>query len=149
MSKHAAFRAAKQSTPSLTPLVFFYENFYDTLFELLPEARPLFKRRLKAQGSMLANVIRYIAANAEEDDESFAEPLRHLARLHVERGIIAEHFSIMGLTLLVAVRTYSLLSFLYCMCVSFHQSARCSHTESETLFIVLHCYRQMLRPGAL
>lgn len=100
-----AFLDAKATTPTLTPLVFFYNTFYHKLFEMIPESKPLFTRKLSSQGKMLANLIKYIVSNVqEENQEIFSSSLQHLAAVHNERKIKAEWYSTMGLTLLYSMR---------------------------------------------
>ena len=99
------FQQAKAKEASLTPLVFFYNQFYYFLFELLPDARALFTKGMKAQGRMLANVIKYIITNLKESDETILNhSLEHLARVHNQRGITADQYSVMGMVLVHTVR---------------------------------------------
>jgi hypothetical protein len=86
-------------------LFFLLVRFYYFLFELLPDAKPLFTKGMKAQGRMLANVIKYIITNLRESDESvLKESLEHLARVHNARGITADQYSVMGMCLVHTVR---------------------------------------------
>lgn len=54
----APYVLAQKKEAGLTPLVFFYNQFYFLLFELVPDAKALFKRGMKTQGAMLANMIK-------------------------------------------------------------------------------------------
>jgi hemoglobin-like flavoprotein len=59
----------------------------------------------KAQGRMLANVIKYIITNLKEADETIlCHSLKHLARVHNKRGITADQYSVMGMCLVHTVR---------------------------------------------
>lgn len=99
------YQLAKERDPTLTSLTFFYNNFYFYLFELIPECKPLFKRGIQAQGKMLANVIRFIVHNLNEANHgTFVASLTHLARVHNQRGIIAQWYDIMGLVLIHTMR---------------------------------------------
>ncbi len=99
------FQLAKERDSTLTSLTFFYNNFYFYLFELIPEVKPLFKRGIKLQGKMLANVIRFIVHNLNESNHAtFVASLTHLARVHNQRGIIAQWYDIMGLVLIHTMR---------------------------------------------
>lgn len=99
------FITAKSKEPSITPLVFFYNQFYYFLFELLPDVKPLFKRGMKAQGRMLANVIKYIVTSMRESDEAIVRhSLEHLARVHNTIGIVADQYSVMGMCLIHTIR---------------------------------------------
>lgn len=60
---------------------------------------------MSSQGKMLANVIKFIVSNIENEKErAFRDNLEHLARVHNERGISASQFSIMGVVLIQAIR---------------------------------------------
>lgn len=99
------YLVAKAKEPSLTPLVFFYNQFYYFLFELLPDTKKLFKKGMKAQGRMLANVIKYIITSLRESDETILRhSLEHLARVHNSRGIVADQYSVMGMCLVHTIR---------------------------------------------
>lgn len=90
---------------NLTPLVFFYNQFYYFLFELLPEVKPLFKKGMQAQGRMLANVVKYIILNLQDKNAlTFKSSLQHLARTHNQKNITPEHYSVMGMCLVHTVR---------------------------------------------
>ena len=53
---------AASAEPTLIPVVFFYDKFYSTLFELVPEAKSLFQHGLEGQGRMLAALIKFFIA---------------------------------------------------------------------------------------
>ena len=90
------YHLAHAKEASLTPLVFFYNQFYYYLFELLPEVKSMFTKGMAAQGRMLANVVKYIITNLDVDHASvFKDSLQHLARVHNVRGVTAEHYSVM------------------------------------------------------
>lgn len=74
------------------------------MFEWLPETRALFKHGIRHQGKMLANVIKYIVANLNKDESEFKANLTLLAKVHNGRGITANHYSIMGMTLVHTIR---------------------------------------------
>jgi len=99
------FLAAKAKEHSVTPLVFFYNQFYYLLFELIPEAKPMFTKGMAAQGRMLANVIKYIITKLDtSNNDVLRESLQHLARVHNQRGVTADHYSVMGMVLIHTVR---------------------------------------------
>lgn len=74
------------------------------LFEWLPEARKLFTRGIRAQGKMLANVIKFIVENIGVNEKEFKSNLTMLAKVHNGRGITANHYSVMGMTLIHSIR---------------------------------------------
>jgi hemoglobin-like flavoprotein len=101
---NVAYVAARAKDPTITPLTYFYNHFYENLFEWLPEVRPMFKHGIRHQGKMLANVIKYIVANLANDETEFKANLTLLAKVHNGRGITANHYSIMGMTLVHTIR---------------------------------------------
>ncbi len=46
---------------------------FPKLFGIIPEVKPLFTRAMKAQGRMLANVVRFIVSKVRDDDDTFIE----------------------------------------------------------------------------
>lgn len=64
----------------------------------------MFKRGIRQQGRMLANVIKFIVENLTKNDVEFKANLTMLAKVHNGRGITANHYSVMGMTLLHTIR---------------------------------------------
>ncbi len=50
---------------------------FPKLFGIIPEVKPLFTRAMKAQGRMLANVVKFIVSKVRDDDETFVECMSH------------------------------------------------------------------------
>lgn len=60
---------------------------------------------MAAQGKMLANVVKYIITNLDDNNAAvFKDSLGHLARVHNARGVTADHYSVMGMCLIHTVR---------------------------------------------
>ena len=101
----APFLAAHATNPSLTPIVFFYDSFYTSLFDWIPQVKPLFKNSMHRQGRMLANIVRFIVHNLDPDNRAtFAHNLTVLTKAHNVRGVQPEYYSVMGMTLVHTVR---------------------------------------------
>lgn len=100
----STFQEAKKKVSTLTPLVFFYNTFYFHLFELLPEVKPMFKRRISSQGKMLANIIKFIVSNIEDTSSVFTLTMEELAAVHNVTGVSAHYYSILGIVLIHAIR---------------------------------------------
>lgn len=110
------FLLAAASSPSLLPVVFFYRKFYDTLFNLAPEAQSLFVHGLEAQGRMLASVIKFIVkpdaatttsggpVDVASQERVFVASLQQLARVHNRIGVSADSYGLMGIVLLHSIR---------------------------------------------
>ena len=65
----------------------------------------MFTKGMAAQGRMLANVVKYILTNLDDNNAAvFKDSLNHLARVHNARGVTADHYSVMGMTLVHTVR---------------------------------------------
>jgi hypothetical protein len=84
----------------VTPIVFFYNTFYNEFFKLDPEAKKMFSRGIHSQGQVLANIISYIVKCAENDVDSLVTTLQKLAITHNKRGILAHYYSSVGMVLL-------------------------------------------------
>ena len=99
------YLTARNLQPTLTPMVYFYDSFYSRLFDWIPHIKPLFKNSMHRQGRMLANIVHFIVHNLEEQNKRhFVANLTRLARAHNAIGVTAEHYSVMGMTLVHTVR---------------------------------------------
>ena len=78
--------------------------FYDTLFEIDPKLRPLFKGNIKQQGRKL---IAMLAAAVEglDDLETLVPVLKQLAIRHNSYGVKKVHFTPVGNALLHTLKT--------------------------------------------
>jgi nitric oxide dioxygenase len=73
--------------------------FYQRLFVLDPEVRPLFKGNLAAQGKKLMQALGFIVNSLARFDE-LVPVAQDMARRHVDYGVKAEHYDSVGAALL-------------------------------------------------
>lgn len=76
------------------------DAFYDNLFAIAPELRPLFHRGVAGQGMRFMTSLATIAALLD-DPETLERELDALARIHVRAGVRPEHFVPIGSALLI------------------------------------------------
>jgi hypothetical protein len=85
----------KKQTEHNDPLVFLAVTFYDRLFQIAPEVRPLFKRPITEQGSMLAKMIG-LAVQLLDDLTTLVPTLERLSARHVRYGAQISHYGPVG-----------------------------------------------------
>ncbi len=73
--------------------------FYDTLFEIAPETRPLFGRDIVGQTEKTMLALGAIVSQIHDIDV-FGPMVSDLARRHVDYGVKAEHYAHVGNALL-------------------------------------------------
>lgn len=73
--------------------------FYDHLFEIAPEVRPLFRDDLVAQKKKLIAMLATVVTNLHELDK-IAPAVEDLGKRHVAYGVTAKHFEPVGAALL-------------------------------------------------
>jgi hemoglobin-like flavoprotein len=73
--------------------------FYDRLFEIAPEVRPLFPDDLVAQKKKLMAMLAVAVTNLHQVDK-IASAVEDLGRRHVAYGVTAKHFEPVGAALL-------------------------------------------------
>eukprot|EP00455_Lapot_gusevi_P022451 TRINITY_DN2336_c0_g2_i7.p1 TRINITY_DN2336_c0_g2~~TRINITY_DN2336_c0_g2_i7.p1 ORF type:complete len:264 (-),score=14.45 TRINITY_DN2336_c0_g2_i7:416-1207(-) len=93
------YRLKKFKDPSLTPIVFFYDTFYNRLFESAPMIQPLFKNDMRVQGRALTHMIE-TAVGFLDAGPSLATTLSKLALRHNRYGVTRAHFHVAGHVLL-------------------------------------------------
>jgi nitric oxide dioxygenase len=76
--------------------------FYDRLFELAPETRPLFRDDMARQGRRLVDALARIVTGLSRL-EAMLPGLRKLAEGHVRYGVEERHYAIAGDALLHVV----------------------------------------------
>jgi nitric oxide dioxygenase len=79
--------------------------FYDRLFELAPETRPLFRNDMAEQGRLLVDALARIVTGLSRL-EAMLPALRKLAEGHVSYGVEERHYAIAGDALLHVVAVY-------------------------------------------
>src|SRR5215468_9152281 len=73
--------------------------FYDRLFEIAPEVKPMFKGEMKEQGRKLMATLG-VVVNGLTNLESILPSASALARKHVAYGVKAEHYGPVGIALM-------------------------------------------------
>src|SRR5436190_9443157 len=69
--------------------------FYERLFEIAPEVKPMFKGDMKEQSRKLMNMITMIVSKLQKLDEIIHE-VRSLAQRHNKYGVKPEYYIIVG-----------------------------------------------------
>jgi len=72
--------------------------FYDRLFEIAPEVRPLFRRDMAEQGRMLMAALTAVV-NGLSNLEAVLPAASALAKRHVAYGVEAAHYAPVGVAL--------------------------------------------------
>lgn len=81
---------ARKKDPSFTfptCIMYFYNSFYDRLFDIHPLAKDLFKD-MRSQGKFLVKMIS-LALSEKSDPVKYEKTLAKLAEIHNERGVKA------------------------------------------------------------
>ena len=69
-------------------IAYFYDIFYQRLFDVHPMSRSLFKRGIKSQGKFLMRLIT-LALSEIKDDQKWNQSFRKLAEMHNDIGVKA------------------------------------------------------------
>jgi hemoglobin-like flavoprotein len=77
----------------------FTQVFYNRLFQLLPEARPLFHSNMDEQGPKLISMLVMLVRQLDQP-ETLVPGLQQLALRHVGYGVKREHYTAAGEALL-------------------------------------------------
>lgn len=85
-----------------TCIMYFYNSFYDRLFDMHPLARGLFKD-MRSQGRFLVKMIS-LAFSESSDPEKYNRTLIRLAEIHNERGVKAVEYGVVGEVLFWSIR---------------------------------------------
>ncbi len=105
---YSTFSSQCVSPPQLTFCehftTLFSDTFYDFVFVLAPEARALFVGGIQSQGRMFAHMLQFLVKNIHRRAQ-FEKMVSHLAVHHNRLGIHAQHYNLVGLALLYALRT--------------------------------------------
>ena len=73
--------------------------FYERLFQIAPDLRPLFRGDMDEQGRMFMSMLT-VAVNGLDAFDSIEPALRELAIRHAGYGVKAEHFASVGAALM-------------------------------------------------
>lgn len=77
--------------------------FYQRLFEIAPEVRPLFKGDMESQGKKLMNMLATAVEHLSNLD-SLLPVVSDMARRHVDYGVLPEHYPLVGEALIWALK---------------------------------------------
>jgi len=99
----AQIELIRDSFHSLEPDVAAAEMFYDRLFSIAPELRPMFRSDMTGQGMRFIRTLRVIVQNLDEP-EALHPLLEMLAKGHKAYGVKPEHFRPMGQALIWTLR---------------------------------------------
>lgn len=75
------------------------ELFYNRLFEIAPETKPLFKGDIRSQGAKLMAALAMVV-NALDRLDTVLDPVKDMARRHVRYGVTEAHYASVGEALL-------------------------------------------------
>lgn len=81
-------------------IVFFYNTFYDRLFDVYPVSRELFRSSLKVQGNALVKMVSTALSLLHKDHTTLVAALTALAERHAAIGVYANEYGIVGDVLL-------------------------------------------------
>lgn len=99
------FLEAKSKNSHLTPLVFFFDIFYEMFFKLCPEAKAKFTMKISSQGRMFASLFKYLVSVLSENNiAKLTVTMEQLAVVHNQRKIAGPYYSTLGSVLLYALR---------------------------------------------
>lgn len=99
------FLHAKRNDPNFqypTCIMYFYNSFYNRLFDIHPLARDLFKD-MRSQGKFLVKMIS-LSLSERNDPEKFRLTLVRLAEIHNQRGVKAVEYGVVGEVLFWSIR---------------------------------------------
>ncbi len=88
-------KVEQEGVAKVSCLVWFYDSFYERLFEIYPELRVYFQNSMKQQGKALVGMIS-MALTLLTNIVSLSEKLRSLAAMHAKRGIVAYQYGVTG-----------------------------------------------------
>eukprot|EP00981_Chlorochromonas_danica_P001062 scaffold243_cov163-Ochromonas_danica.AAC.15 len=86
----------------ITCIMFFYNSFYERLFDVHPVAKDLFKD-VNSQGKFLVKMIS-LSLSEKADPVKYEQTLQKLAEIHNERGVKAVEYGMVGEVLFWAIR---------------------------------------------
>ena len=69
--------------------------FYGRLFEIAPQLRPMFHNPIPEQSKKLLAMINYVIAKLDKL-EDIVDEVAKLCRKHIQYGVKAEHYAIVG-----------------------------------------------------
>jgi hemoglobin-like flavoprotein len=97
---YKAHRAKGNETD--TALVYFYNCFFENVYNRMPVAKEKFQGNMNKQGQMLAAILKFLVKAIGHEPE-FTTSLQYLAMLHNALGITTQMYSLMGIILVDTV----------------------------------------------
>lgn len=94
-----AYQSQKTLIQSSSCVSWFYDLFYERLFQVEPATKPLFKNDMQVQGKALVKMIS-AALGLLNDIPSLTEALQGLARGHAAKGVVSSQYGVVGEVLL-------------------------------------------------
>jgi hemoglobin-like flavoprotein len=91
----AEYQAQKSMIQSSSCVAWFYDLFYERLFQVAPTTKPLFKNDMQVQGKALVKMIS-AALGLLNDVASLTDALQGLARGHAAKGVVSAQYGIVG-----------------------------------------------------
>jgi hemoglobin-like flavoprotein len=76
--------------------------FYDMLFEIAPELRPMFTHSMDMQRAKVMQMLAALVA-AMDDPSHFSRISRELGKRHIEYGVIKDQYALVGRALMWAL----------------------------------------------
>ncbi|WP_172331798.1 globin domain-containing protein [Mangrovicoccus sp. HB161399] len=97
-------RTVKQSFARIFPIkAKLSYDFYERLFEIAPDVRPLFSEDIAIQREKLADTLAWAVRNLDSPSV-LAEVVQGLARRHVTYGALPVHYPVVGAALIHALQ---------------------------------------------
>ena len=93
------FQAKKATLQASSCVSWFYDSFYDRLFQVAASTRPLFKNDMAVQGKALVKMIT-AALGLLNETTQLVEALQGLAKGHADKGVVSSQYGVVGETLL-------------------------------------------------
>jgi len=94
--KQMKLKSTDEAFLNSTSLTWFYDLFYEHLFEIHPSSKSLFRGSIKKQGLVLVKIITISLGLREDRDGKATKLLTGIAKTHAERGIRAYEYGIAG-----------------------------------------------------
>jgi hemoglobin-like flavoprotein len=98
------YQAHKARGNDHTALVFFYNSFFENVYNRLPITRTMFQGNIAKQGQMFAALLKFLVKSIGHEPE-FTITLQYLAMLHNALGVTTQQYSLMGIILVDTVAT--------------------------------------------
>jgi hemoglobin-like flavoprotein len=106
-NKAKYFLAKKAADPDRYPMMtcmeYFYDVFYNRLFDVHPSCKPLFKKSINRQGSFFVRMVSMLLGDVA-DSEKWFKTLDNLANIHNKMGVKAVEWGITGEVVVYAVQ---------------------------------------------